>query len=182
MKDNLIFISERKSSRDTSQWIASYCWNAFITIRFGSDDQREGFSSALSFESADEKIPLAKSARQIHKHVFYPLERITEHTIGALGAIMPRTASEPRHAHYCLRLFKLPADPKEFEQAISSINEKLGRLRNPVCTSGSSVLLTPFHHDKHPYYIALEKNMMRIDALPDSYRPELFIPFLDEAA
>lgn len=182
MKDNLIIISERKSSRDTGQWIASYCWDAFLTVRFGSDDQSAGISGALSFESADEKIPLAEAARQIHRHVFYPLERMTHHTIGALGAIMPRTGSEPRHAHYCLRLFNFPTDPQGIRQAIGSINKQFAELRNPVCTSGTSVLLTPYHHDKHPHYIALEKNMMRADAIPDSFRPGLFLPLLAEAA
>jgi len=182
MKDNLIVISERKSSRDTGQWIASYCWDAFLTVRFGSEDQRADIPSSLSCESAEEKIPLAQAARQIHRHVFYPLERITHHTIGALGAIMPRTGSEPRHAHYCLRLFNFPNDPQGIYQAISSINKQFTEFRNPVCTSSTSVLLTPYQHDKHPHYISLEKNMMRTDAIPDSFRPGLFLPLLAEAA
>ena len=182
MKDNLIVISERKSSSDTSQWIASYCWDAFLTVRFASDDQRATIPGSLSCESAEEKIPLTQAARQIHRHVFYPLERITHHTIAALGAIMPRTGSEPRHAHYCLRLFNFPAYPQDIRQAINSINKQFSELRNPVCTSDTSVLLTPYQYDKHPHYLSLEKNMMRADAIPDSFRPGLFLPQLAEAA
>lgn len=182
MKDNLIIISERKSSRDTGQWFASYCWDAFLTVRFGSEDQRADIPGSLSCESEDDKIPLAQAARQIHKNVFYPLERMTNHSIAALGAIMPRTGTEPRHAHYCLRLFNFPTDPHGMYQAISSINKKFAKLRNPVCTTSTSVLLTPYQHDKHPHYIALQKNMMRMDAIPDSFRPGLFLPLLAEAA
>jgi len=91
----------------------------------GSEDQRADIPGPLSCESEDDNIPLAKAAQQIRKNVFYPLERMTNHSIAALGAIMPRTGTEPRHAHYCLRLFNFPADPQGMYQALSSINKNL---------------------------------------------------------
>lgn len=182
MKDNLIYLSTRKSITNIADWIASYEWNAFLTVRFASDDYCTGASGAFSYESTGESIPLDTAIRKIHKNVFYPLERFTHHQIAALGAMMPRTGSEPRHAHYCLRLFNLPDDPKSYEAAINSINQKFAELRNEVCTSVSSVLLTPYLYHKHPHYLALEKNMMRADAIPDCYRRKNFLPLLQEAA
>lgn len=182
MKDNLIYLSNRKSSTNIADWIASYEWNAFLTVRFASEGYCSSTSGAFSYESAEESLPIDAAIRKIHKNVFYPLERFTHHQIAALGALMPRTGSEPRHAHYCLRLFNIPDDPKGHEEVISNINQKFSELRNEVCTSASSVLLTPYLYHKHPYYLALEKNMMRADAMPDFYRRKNFIPLLQEAA
>jgi len=182
MRDNVQHISDRKTSGQYSEWISHYQWNAFITIRFDAEEYCRGVPECLAVESADERIPLAQAARMIHKHVFYQLERLTHHQIAALGAVMPRTAQEPRHAHYCLLLQGLSTDSQEYEQKLAGFNQALAVLCNSVCTSARSVLLTPYTHHSHPYYLALGKNMTRADAIPDTFRPGNFIPLLKEAA
>lgn len=182
MQDKLLFMSERKCSRAYSQWIGSYHWDAFLTVRFDSGALAEDFQDSLSCESSDDRIPLEQAALQIRKNVFYKLERLNHHTVAALGAIMPRTRTEPRHAHYCLKLFRYPVEEEEAAKVINRINRQFSELRNLICTSPTSVVLVSYRQDKHPYYIAKDKNLMRPDALPDSFRPGDFVPLLKQAA
>jgi len=65
MKDNLIVISERKSSRDTGQWIASYCWDAFLTVRL---DQKTRGPIYLALFPANLRMTISRLQRRRNRY------------------------------------------------------------------------------------------------------------------